>query len=183
MEGGIRAWNGMVAHGGPEAGMAYFSPAAGPEDIVGLAWSLEEGSKLYYQGVAEHFSDDTEARIMFEGLVSAEQNHEEHLLETYQSLTGTKPDFVRLREKFNDSISGAFMEGGIKVEEGLAWIKDTDVVESLELAMSMEVNAYDLYIKMSRAIEDEQARQIFKKLSEEEQVHLERLADLLDRRV
>ena len=28
MEGGIRAWNGMVARGLPEAGMAYFTPAA-----------------------------------------------------------------------------------------------------------------------------------------------------------
>jgi rubrerythrin len=47
----------------------------------------------------------------------------------------------------------------------------------------MEVNAYDLYIKMSRTIEDKQAQQIFEKLSEEEQVHLERLASLLDKRV
>ena len=173
----------MVAHGEPEAGMAYFSPADSAEDIVGLAWSLEEGSKLYYQDVADLFVDDVEARKMYEGLVTAEKNHEEHLLETYKSLTGSQPDFARLREKFQDSLGGAFMEGGIKVEEGLAWTKGKGVVESLELAMSMEVNAYDLYIKMSRAIEDKQARQIFKKLSEEEQVHLKKLAGLLDRRV
>jgi rubrerythrin len=36
---------------------------------------------------------------------------------------------------------------------------------------------------MSRAIEDKQAPQIFEKLSEEEQVHLEKLAGLLDKRV
>jgi len=183
MEGGIRAWDGMVAYGAPEAGMAYFSPADSAEDIVGLAWSLEEGSKLYYQGVADLFPDDAEARKMFEGLVAAEKNHEEHLLETYESLTGARPDFTRLREKFRESLGGAFMEGGIKVEEGLAWTRGKGVVDSLELAMSMEINAYDLYIKMSRAIEDEQARHIFKKLSEEEQVHLKKLAALLDRRV
>ena len=49
--------------------------------------------------------------------------------------------------------------------------------------MAMEVNAYDLYIKMSRAIKDEQAQTIFEKLSEEEQVHLEKLAELFDARL
>ena len=68
MEGGLRAWQGMVAHGPPEAGMAFFSPAADAEEIVGLAWALEEGSKLFYQGVAEHFAQDKETRQMFNWL-------------------------------------------------------------------------------------------------------------------
>ena len=183
MEGGIRAWKGMVAHGLPEAGMAYFSPAANREEIVGLAWALEEGSKFFYQGVSEHFADDPEAQKMFEWLVSAEESHEKHLLETYEALTGTQPDFVKLRAKFSDSLSGAVMEGGVPVKDALEWAKDKGVSGSLELAMAMEVNAYDLYVKMSRAIEDKQAQQIFEKLSEEEQLHLEKLADLLDARV
>ena len=183
MEGGIRAWKGMVAHGLPEAGMAYFSPAVSAEEIVGLAWALEEGSKLFYQGVSEHFADDPEAQKMFEWLVAAEKSHEKHLLETYEGLTGVQADFAKLRAKFSDSLSGTVMEGGIPVKDGLEWIKDKGVSESLELAMAMEVNAYDLYIKMSRAIEDKQAQQIFEKLSEEEQIHLEKLAGLLDTRV
>jgi rubrerythrin len=183
MEGGIRAWKGMVAHGLPEAGMAYFSPAANGEEIVGLAWALEEGSKLFYQGVSEHFADDPEAQKMFKWLVSAEKSHEKHLLETYEVLTGTQPDFTKLRAKFSDSLKGTVMEGGIPLKEGLEWIKDKGVSESLQLAMAMEVNAYDLYIKMSKAIDDKQAQQIFEKLSEEEQVHLEKLAGLLDTRV
>jgi rubrerythrin len=183
MEGGLRAWKGMVAHGLPEAGMAYFSPAVNAEEIVGLAWALEEGSKLFYQGVSEHFAEDPEAQKMFGWLVAAEQSHEKHLLETYERLTELRPDFVKLRAKFSDSLSGAVMEGGIPVKDALEWAKDKGVTESLELAMSMEVNAYDLYIKMSKAIEDKQAQQIFEKLSEEEQIHLEKLADLLDARV
>jgi rubrerythrin len=183
LEGGLRAWKGMVAHGLPEAGMAFFSPAANGEEVVGLAWALEEGSKLFYQGISEHFADDPEAQKMFEWLVAAELSHEKHLLETYEGITGMQPDFVKLRAKFSDSISGTVMEGGIPVKDALEWAKDKGVTDSLELAMSMEVNAYDLYIKMSRAIEDKQAQQIFEKLSEEEQIHLEKLADLLDARV
>jgi rubrerythrin len=163
--------------------MAYFSPAANAEEIVGLAWSLEEGSKLFYQGVSEHFSDDKEAQEMFNWLVSAEKSHEKHLLETYENLTGNKPDFTKLRDKFSDSLSGSVMEGGVAVKEALAWIENKRASESLELAIAMEVNAYDLYIKMSRAIENEKAQQIFEKLSEEEQVHLVSLSKLLDSRV
>ncbi|MGW8287399.1 MAG: ferritin family protein [Desulfobulbales bacterium] len=183
MEGGIRAWKGMVAHGPPEAGMAYFTPAEGAEEMVGLAWALEEGSKLFYEGVAEYYSSDKEAQEMFRWLVSAEKNHEKNLLETYETLTGAKPDFEKLRTKFTDKLNGSVMEGGIVVKEALSWAKGKGVQDSLELAMAMEVNAFDLYIKMSRAIEDQQARQIFKKLSEEEQVHLEKLTDLLDKRI
>lgn len=183
MEGGLRAWKGMVAHGLPEAGMAYFSPAANGEEIVGLAWALEEGSKSFYQGVSEHFTDDPEAQKMFAWLVSAEKSHAKHLLETYESLTGAQPDFAKLRAKFTDSLNGTVMEGGVLVKDGLEWVKGKGVSESLELAMALEVNAYDLYIKMSKAINDKQAQQILEKLSEEEQVHLEKLADLLDRRV
>ena len=183
MEGGIRAWKGMVAYGPPEAGMAYFSPATDAEEVVGLAWALEEGSKLFYQGVAEHFSQDKETQEMFSLLVLAEKNHEKHLLETYESMTGSKPDFEKLRARFSDSLSGSFMEGGVAVQEALEWVKGKGVSQSLELAMAMEVNAFDLYIKMSRAIEDPKAQQIFKKLSEEEQVHLEKLADLLDKKI
>ena len=183
MEGGIRAWNGMVAHGPPEAGMAYFSPAANAEEIVGLAWALEEGSKLFYQGVAANFSDDKEVREMFNWLISAEKSHEQHLLKTYENLSGVQPDFEKLRAKFSDSLSGNVMEGGIPVKEALAWVKDKGVSESLELAIAMEINAYDLYIKMGRTIEDKQAQHIFEKLSVEEQAHLEKLAGLLDKRV
>jgi rubrerythrin len=183
MEGGMRAWKGMVAQGLPEAGMAYFSPAANAEEIVGLAWALEEGSKIFYQGVAEHFSEDKEAQEMFNWLASAEKSHEQHLLQTYEALTGNQPDFNRLRAKFSDSLSGTRMEGGIAVRQALAWIQDKGVSESLELAIAMEVNAFDLYIKMSRSIEDKKSQQIFEKLSEEEQVHLEKLSGLLDKRV
>ena len=67
-------------------------------------------------------------------------------------------------------------------EEALAWVKDKGVSEGLEVAIALEVNAYDLYVKMSRAIDDKQAREIFETLAEEEQVHLEKLSGLLDKR-
>ena len=40
---------------------------------------------------------DKEAQEMFSWLVSAEKSHERNLLETYEALTGARPDFEKLR--------------------------------------------------------------------------------------
>jgi hypothetical protein len=48
MEGGIHAWKGLRATGAPDAGMAYFDPAKKPEELIALAWMLEEGSCKFY---------------------------------------------------------------------------------------------------------------------------------------
>ena len=49
MEGGIHAWNGLRATGAPDAGMAYLEPAKRPEELIALAWMLEEGSSKFYE--------------------------------------------------------------------------------------------------------------------------------------
>ena len=52
MQGGINAWKGLVAEGAPESGMAYFSPATKPEELIALAWLLEDGSRNFYLDMA-----------------------------------------------------------------------------------------------------------------------------------
>ncbi|NNG45889.1 MAG: sulfurtransferase, partial [Deltaproteobacteria bacterium] len=51
MAGGIDAWNGLVAEGNYDAGMAYFSRASGAEELVSLSFSLEEGNRVFYERV------------------------------------------------------------------------------------------------------------------------------------
>jgi len=64
MKGGINAWDGRVAEGVPEAGMAYFSSAVQPEELLGLAWLLEDGSRKFYSEMAS-MSKDKEAAPLF----------------------------------------------------------------------------------------------------------------------
>ena len=59
--------------------------------------------------------------------------------------------------------------------------KGKTLEEILELAIAMEANALDRYIKMGRAVTDERSREVFLALSREEQKHLERMTSLLDR--
>ena len=176
MEGGIRAWEGLVAEGPPEAGMAYFGDAAKPVDLAMLAWMLEEGSRRFYVRLDE-FLKDEEARHVFQSLAKAEESHEMTLAELYKTYSGGSAI-----EDQTAAEKGEFMEGGVRVDESLLWARDKDVTSILEFAISLETNSYDLYIKMGRRFEDD-AREVFSLLAAEEKKHLERLAGLLEKKV
>ena len=180
MEGGISAWEGHTAAGAPLAGMAHFDPAASLEQLVALAWGLEEGSRLFYKGVEERFTDNQTAADLFTKLVVAEVHHKQHLLDAYAAITSKDLDFDPHRQHLGDALAGKVMEGGISVETGLVWASEHTITEILDFAMALEVNAYDLYIKMGRQLKDEKAKQIFKTLADEEQLHLQRLGELLN---
>ena len=75
------------------------------------------------------------------------------------------------------------MEGGMRVSEALKWLKGKNSETIFELAMALETNSYDLYIKMRRQMKDEMSQQVFDQLSKEEKRHLEMLAALFDRKL
>ena len=74
MAGGIKAWQGRTAAGPPEAGMSFFTAAAGAEELIALAWLLEEGSRKFYSAVAQ-MQSAPEAAGLFSSLVKAEEHH------------------------------------------------------------------------------------------------------------
>jgi rubrerythrin len=73
------------------------------------------------------------------------------------------------------------MEGGMRVNEALEWTKEKDLLDILELSVSLEVNSSDLYIKMERKVEDEKAKKTFQVLAEEEKNHLSRLNSVFEK--
>ena len=180
MEGGIRAWKGLVARGVPDAGMAHFAPGRRPEELMALAWLLEDGSQKFYAEVARGFKDP-EARKLFQELGAAEESHKSTLLKRYLESSGQTED-----PKFPESVIPVkpgedYMEGGVRVREAVQWAKKSQERETLELSLSLEVNAQDLYLKMERAVEDPRAQWVFRALSEEEKRHLDRLTLLFEK--
>jgi rubrerythrin len=156
--------------------MAYFGDAVKPRELAMLAWMLEDGSRLFYARMDE-FLIDEESKKLFQDLAKAEVHHEKAVAELYKGFSGggaVEDDLSADREDI--------MEGGIKVDEALLWAKGRDVAEILDFAISLETNAYDLYLKMRRKVEGD-AREIFLLLAEEEKRHLERLAALLEKKV
>lgn len=178
MAGGIHAWQGLKATGAPEAGMSFFPENADPGELIALAWVLEDGSQKLYSSIANTFTDK-EATRFFADLAAAEEHHKAMLLGLYRDVTGKEP-----QHGFPQGIivhDEGIMEGGIKVREALAWVRGKDLSQTLEFSMALETDAYDLYIKMSRRVSDNKAKQIFDLLIKEEIEHLARMATLLDK--
>ncbi len=181
MEGGILAWNGLVASGPPEAGMAYFSSDERPEKLIALAWALEEGSRRFYSGVAG-MTPDRDAVTLFQGLVSAEDHHKATLFKLFQEIASDEYTAKTPESLLSGRAIGEIMEGGMRVEEALAWTGGKDIADILDLSIALESNAFDLYIKMERAAGDEHSKQVFHALSEEERQHLNRMTSLIEKR-
>jgi rubrerythrin len=182
MEGGIQAWNGLAATGIPDFGMAYFGTAVDPEELLALAWTLEDGSRKFYSQSARLFGDE-EAEHLFQELATAEEHHKSSLIELYKTFAGSKPEEDFPASLLSPGTPVDIIEGGMRLSDALQWAEGRKVSDVLELAMSLETNSYDLYIKMGRKFEDDRSRKIFDHLATDEKRHLEKLAQVLEKNV
>jgi sulfur-carrier protein adenylyltransferase/sulfurtransferase len=177
MEGGIHAWNGVLAEGVYETGLAYFSRASRAEELISLSFALEEGNRVFYEQISQDLKEEEEAASIFRSMGRAEERHKETLRELHARNSGKGGDPAHPE----GMEAGGFLEGGTPLLETLEWAKGKTLEEILELAIAMEANALDRYIKMGRTVADERSREVFLALSREEQKHLERMTSLLDR--
>lgn len=173
MDGGIRAWTGLTAEGPPEAGVAYFAAGTGAAEMASLAWALEAATRHFYTKLSETDPDDSASRL-FQSLVQAEEHHMEMLARLYGRFS-TEP-INRMQKQQGSEI----LEGGMELQAALEWARGKHVTEILELALGLESNAYDRYLKMLDTTDDESSREVFRGIAREEKGHLKRLADLMD---
>ena len=182
MAGGIKAWQGGTAAGPPEAGMSFFTAAADADELIAMAWLLEEGTRKFYSAVAQMHSAP-EAAGLFRSLVKAEELHKGTLEKLYRDMTGREPSPDFPRGMPFAQVPEDRMEGNVSVSGALAWAQGKETRDLLELSMALETDSYDLYIKMSRSVPGENAKKVFARLVVEEKEHLARMAELLDRSV
>ena len=180
MEGGIHAWKGLRATGAPDAGMAHFEPAKRPEELIALAWMLEEGSCKFYKemGIREK---SPEAVAFFQCLWGDEEKHKSSLFGIYQRLSGKDSDPGFPQALVSLESGDDYLEGGIGLKKALEWSRGKGLRDILEFSMSLEVNAIDLYIKMERRVDGKEAKEVFLALSNQERNHLKRLSAALEK--
>jgi len=179
MDGGMNAWKGLKATGGPEAGMSVISPDTDLESMVAAAWAMEKGTGAFYSKVAEG-SGEGPAASLFRELVVAEKGHASSLLGVYNQIA-RDPGEDSITAKAADITGGsAYMEGGILLDEATNWATGKNPEDLLEFSMSMETNSYDLYLKITQRVEDDLSAEIFKSLADEEWKHLGKIGEFLD---
>ncbi len=173
MTGGFNAWQGLIAEGFPEAGIPWFAAARSVGELMALAWVLEEGTKIFYTRIAESPTAHDQSDL-FRELVVAEEHHMELLSALYRDITGTTGDidFPSLMERYPQE---KILEGGMRLDDALAWSKGKASREILELSISLEAGSYDRYLAMREKVSDENSRKVFTVLAKEEKRHLGKL--------
>jgi rhodanese-related sulfurtransferase/rubrerythrin len=179
MAGGINAWQGLVAEGFPEAGITWFTEARSTDELMALAWILEEGTKTFYEKMSGATADPNSATL-FRDLAKDEEHHEEVLSGLYRDLTGNTGDidFPSLLDGYHQE---KIMEGGMRLDDALAWAKGRNIKDILELSISLEAGSYDRYLIMQEKTTGKQSLKIFKALAGEEKRHLLKLVDLFEK--
>lgn len=170
MAGGINAWQGIVAEGFPEAGIEWFAAARTVGELIALAWTLEEGTKIFYSKMGETVTAGDESAL-FRELAAAEERHMEKLSALLREMTGT--DAEAGFPQFPESRPGEkIMEGGMKLDDALSWSKGKTSREILELSISQEASSYDRFLAMRARVTGENSLKVFSALADEEKRHL-----------
>ena len=179
LAGGIRAWDDHKAVGDYWDGLYLLEDRETVESLISLLWSLEEGSREFYKKAGEITSDKA-AKDLLRRLEEAEEKHKSNVYDAYKMVAGEGAIDFRENETSED-----VMEGGVKIEKVLGFLKEKGrtVGDLLEISMEIETNALDLYVKMLRKIGQENARKVFTSVIEEEKHHLSLLGKLLEQRV
>ncbi|WP_432821620.1 rhodanese-like domain-containing protein [Trichloromonas sp.] len=179
MNGGIRAWLGGVAGKDGAALKAWFAPAANPEQHLALAWYLEDGTRRFYAELSCR-SELAAAAALLKELAGDEERHQATLMAIYEGVSGRKAGSGFPAGILSEEPGESVMEGGLSLCEALAWSHSKPMVEILELAMALELNAYDRYLVLWREAEDDGVRRVFEVFSDEEKRHLERLTKVYE---
>lgn len=177
MSGGIKAWNDPLAFGSEEQGLDLLTGNESIEEALIIAYSLEGGLRDFYLTMIDKAAAD-EVKPLFRKLSDIEVLHQNRILEEYIQITGKEID----RDTFELGMVERAVEGGLTTDEYIGlyqpdWNAPADIVG---LAMSIEAQALDLYTRAANRSKDKRSQEALRKIAEEERVHLEQLAKLME---
>ena len=177
LKGGIKAWQGLKAEGPAEMGMIPLSGDETESDIINIAYEMENGLEEFYSAVSD-VTSDTETVDILAKLAKIEENHKQKLFDLYRTLNPGVDD----KEAFEANISSDRMEGGFTTEEFLKQNRRfmETVSDVLSIAMMLETQALDLYLRYSQKLKKEDSKTILYDIAEEEKAHLATLGRLME---
>ncbi len=177
VSGGIKAWKAKTAIGAPDLGMELFSGMESVEDILKVAYSLEQGLEAFYLSM-EKKAENSRVKSLFLKLSEIEVKHQLSILAVYDSLVPGKIDQV----DFEALVATQAMEGGMTTDQYIELFNpDLDSpVEVVSLAMSIEAQALDLYQRVGMGMSHAPSREILLGIAKEEKAHLASLGKLME---
>jgi rhodanese-related sulfurtransferase/rubrerythrin len=178
LEGGIRAWNGRKLAGSVDEGIRFLKGDERAEDVIVLAYAMEVGLGSFYSGISAK-TQDKETAALFSRLSKVEDGHKNVVFKLYNQFDSSVAD----QRAFETRIVPKVMEGGLTPDEFLN--KYSPVLKTLqdvlELAMTIEAQAMDLYIRYSDRVKNLESKRILHALAQAEKTHLKSLGASMDR--
>ncbi len=180
LAGGIKAFQGQKATGPQELNLSLIRGDETPAEIIVLAYGMETGLKVFYDTLAAK-TPDRELQELFLKLARVEEQHQQRLAGLYR---GAKPAGQDLATPVTSEIP-QIMEGGFDLgafmEKNAPFLqKAADV---LELALMLETQALDLYLRLAARSAQAATKDVFFNLATEEKTHLASLGRLLEERL
>jgi sulfur-carrier protein adenylyltransferase/sulfurtransferase len=177
LSGGIKAFSGPKATGPKELNLDLVKGDEIPAQIITLAYGMEKALQVFYETLKEQ-SPDKQLQELFGKLAQVEVRHEQRLFEVYGRVAPGGADLAA----FEAAIVPQTLEGGFNAEEFLAANKSHlhTAVEVLDLAMMLETQALDLYLRFADRSGQPETREVLYALAGEEKAHLASLGRLLE---
>ena len=177
ISGGFKTWKGEAAVGKEDLGLELFTGDESPEKTLVVAYSLEAGLHDFYASMIPRVKNK-DAQNIFQKLSEIEVKHQDRIFNEYIRLSG-KPVS---REAFEENMVHTAVEGGLTTEEYTNlfqpdWESLSDIIE---LAMSIEAQALDLYLRAALRSPDPESRKVLVQIGDEERAHLKRLGKLME---
>lgn len=149
-------------------------------EIIRLTYGMEKALESFYSTLKSG-SDDPELQRFYQDMVAVEQIHKGRLFELHKEVNPPGQDL----DAFEAAIDTQIMEGGFNLEEFMEKNASfmNSVNEALNLAMILETQALDLYLRFSEKSEKATTKDVLFKLADEEKAHLAALGDLLEKRL
>jgi rubrerythrin len=181
ISGGMKAWNSDTAFGSKDTSMALFSGKERIEEVLLIAYALEAGLQEFYTSMQDRVTQ-AEVKTLFNKLSAIEMKHQDRIFAEYQTITATATADALNREAFERNAAVQAMEGGLTTEEYLSlYPVDFEVAsEVISLAMGIEAQALDLYLRAADNCSQETLKETLRRIAEEERTHLKLLGNLLD---
>jgi len=179
LTGGIKSWGKEVAIGPEDSGMHLFVRSGNAEDAMVTGFGLEMGLRDFYISMQEKVAGE-ETKALFAKLADIEILHQERLVQLYSEFTGRQ---ITMSE-FSAKIVKPAMEGGLTTEEYLQrYHTDLDSeLEVLGLAMAIEAQALDLYMRAAADSDNSEAKKVLLQIAGEERSHIASLSHFIDNR-
>jgi len=172
LSGGIGAFTGKKLSTAPN--LKVFEGDETLSQLLLRAMDLEKAADKLYGALAEHLAG-TEVEALVRKLEEGEEGHARAI---YGMLKRVSTDPLPPFEQLYDELGGLVLESGEPLVKLVAWLTSAsaDRAAILELALDLELKAYDMYRNLAAKTEDPELEQAFYELAQHEQRHARTVA-------